>query len=203
MLRSIAQFGAWALSRAQKAEIDILDDDAVSVISSGTDNETDEHVENKEQDHNSSSKVRSTNGIGKTGHPLPKSRNHMIEQLIDRHGNVLPLYETDAALSMAAENIDVIKPEPVRKWLAAKKDWDTKFAKERIKIKRRRAKAKATGYHTFGDDDVPPPSALAGRCNLHMPAERKKRSLGLSLWSFWGSSHDKETVSVSNIMFGN
>src|SRR3569833_307249 len=34
MYRSIAQFGAWALARAQKTEIDILDDDDISVISS-------------------------------------------------------------------------------------------------------------------------------------------------------------------------
>lgn len=33
MYRSIAQFGAWALARAQKTEIEILDDDDVSVIS--------------------------------------------------------------------------------------------------------------------------------------------------------------------------
>jgi acetyl esterase/lipase len=33
MYRSVAQFGAWALARAQKTEIEILDDDDVSVIS--------------------------------------------------------------------------------------------------------------------------------------------------------------------------
>lgn len=36
MYRSVAQFGAWALARAQKTEIDILDDDDISVISSST-----------------------------------------------------------------------------------------------------------------------------------------------------------------------
>ncbi len=33
MYRSVAQFGAWALARAQKTEIEILDDDDVSIIS--------------------------------------------------------------------------------------------------------------------------------------------------------------------------
>jgi len=33
MYRSIAQFGAWTLARAQKTEIEILDDDDVSIIS--------------------------------------------------------------------------------------------------------------------------------------------------------------------------
>lgn len=46
MYRSIAQFGAWALARAQHTEIDILDDDNVSIISkseSGKDLEGDEN----------------------------------------------------------------------------------------------------------------------------------------------------------------
>ncbi len=34
MYRSIAQFGAWALARAQKTGIEIMDDDDISVISS-------------------------------------------------------------------------------------------------------------------------------------------------------------------------
>lgn len=41
MYRSIAQFGAWALARAQETEIEILDDDNVSVISTSTDSEGD------------------------------------------------------------------------------------------------------------------------------------------------------------------
>ena len=42
MYRSIAQFGAWALARAQKTEIEILDDDDVSIISQSTDDEGDD-----------------------------------------------------------------------------------------------------------------------------------------------------------------
>lgn len=36
MYRSISQFGAWALARAQKTEIEILDDDDISFISNDT-----------------------------------------------------------------------------------------------------------------------------------------------------------------------
>lgn len=43
MYRSIAQFGAWALARAQKTEIEILDDDDVSIISQ-SDSEEDGQV---------------------------------------------------------------------------------------------------------------------------------------------------------------
>lgn len=46
MYRSIAQFGAWALARAQHTEIEILDDDDVSIISnSGSDDEDELHEE--------------------------------------------------------------------------------------------------------------------------------------------------------------
>jgi acetyl esterase/lipase len=49
MYRSIAQFGAWALARAQKTEIEILDDDDVSVISySSSDNEAEGEAEKVE-----------------------------------------------------------------------------------------------------------------------------------------------------------
>lgn len=44
MFRSIAQFGAWALARAQKTQIDIVDDDAVSVISDSDSGSDDEHA---------------------------------------------------------------------------------------------------------------------------------------------------------------
>ena len=40
MYRSVAQFGAWALARAQSVGIEILDDDQISIISnSGSDTE--------------------------------------------------------------------------------------------------------------------------------------------------------------------
>lgn len=36
MYRSVSQFGAWALAKAQKTEIEILDDDDISFISNST-----------------------------------------------------------------------------------------------------------------------------------------------------------------------
>ena len=44
MYRSVAQFGAWALARAQKREIDIMDDDDISVISSSDSSISDEET---------------------------------------------------------------------------------------------------------------------------------------------------------------
>ena len=208
MFRSIAQFGAWALARAQKTEIEIQDDDDISVISSGSDTGTDTSSglgKPKKEMTTTQNGVAQGGGlpaekVGKAGDPLPPFRNHMIRQKVDRHGIIYPLGPTSSlpALQMRANDIGVIKPGPVRKWMAAKKEWDTKYAREKQKVQKQRVKEMAKGYQGFGNDEVPPPSALAGRRGVNMPKEKKKgHSWGMSLWSRWGSSHDEKTVSDS------
>lgn len=203
MYRSIAQFGAWALARAQKTDIEIQDDDDMSVISSGSESQDDDNLGKSEQ-----TKTALTNGvaqggtkasdqIGKAGDALPPFRGHMIRQRVDRHGNIFPLDPPSSlpALQISPNEVGVIKPGPVSKWLAAKKEWDSKYAREKRKVQKERAKELAAGYQTFGNDEVPPPSALAGRRHLKMAREEKKgRSWGMSLWSLWGSSHDEHTM---------
>ena len=209
MFRSIAQFGAWALARSQHTEIDILDDDDVSVISSESEEESllaKNDLEEQEQSrkavaNGTTERSKATEKVGKAGDPLPHFKNHMIRQKVDRHGNIfrLPPAADLRALQMSVNEIGVIKPGPVRKWMAAKKVWDTKYANQKRRVQKQRIKEMAKGYRTFGDDDVPPPSALAGRRGVHMPEEKRTRSLGLSLWSLWGSSHDEKTVSMKPI----
>ena len=210
MYRSIAQFGAWALARAQMTEIEILDDDDISIISTKSDSESDGRSEAEKplKDHaakqNGSGIARSgtaySKQIGKAGDPLPSFRGHMIRQRVDRKGCIYPLQSSESlpALNMSPNEIGVIKPGPVRKWMAAKNVWDTKFAKEKRAVQKRRVKEMAKGYQGFGDEEIPPPSALAGRRKLDYVGkeEKKKRSWGMSLWSLWGSSHDEKTVSV-------
>ena len=205
MYRSIAQFGAWALARAQKTEIEIMDDDEMSIISSRTDTESEEDLKKPKQTKTTMSNGVAQGGtvehdqIGRAGDPLPVFKDHMIRQRIDRHGNVFPLDPPSSlpALQMSSNEIGVIKPGPVQKWMEAKKQWDTKYAREKRKVQKQRAKEMAKGYQSFGNDEVPPPSALAGRRGLSMPKEEKKsRSWGMSLWSLWGSSHDEDTVST-------
>ena len=203
MYRSVAQFGAWALARAQKTEIQILDDDEVSVISSGSDSDSESDLKKPAQtkttmkDGVAQGGTAATDQIGKAGEPLPSFKNHMIRQRVDRHGNVFPLDPASSlpALQMSANEIGVIKPGPVQKWLNAKKQWDTKYAREKRKVQKQRAKEMAEGYQGFGNDEVPPPSALAGRRGIDMAKEEKRgRSWGMSLWGLWGSSHDENTV---------
>ncbi|KAL9583890.1 MAG: hypothetical protein Q9203_004894 [Teloschistes exilis] len=207
MYRSIAQFGAWALAKAQQTDIDIMDDDDVSVISSGSDTDTDRSSDVRKPKQQESvmkngvaqGQAVPTEQVGKAGDPLPAFKNHMIRQRVDRHGNIYPLGAPASlpALQLSPNEIGVIKPGPVRKWMEAKKGWDSKFAKEKRKVQRKRIEEMAKGFQGFGDDEVPPPSALAGRRGLGMEKEAKiKRSWGMSLWSVWGSSHDQKTVNL-------
>ncbi|KAG8532922.1 uncharacterized protein KY384_002800 [Bacidia gigantensis] len=198
MYRSIAQFGAWSLAKAQKTEIDIQDDDDMSIISSGSDTDGEDSLKKPSQ-----TKTTMKNGVaqggtlasdqvGKAGDQLPPFKNHMIRQRVDRHGNIFPLDPASSlpALNVPANDICVIKSGP------AKAKWDGKYAREKRKVQKQRAKEMAEGFQTFDEDDVPPPSALAGRRGLKMQvAEQKnKRSWGMSLWSRWGSSHDENTI---------
>ncbi|KAI9894091.1 MAG: hypothetical protein M1814_004861 [Vezdaea aestivalis] len=195
MYRSVAQFGAWALARAQKTEIEIMDDDNVSVIS----NDSDETDIGKEPGNEASASGLSTIQIGRAGDPLPSFRGHMVRQRVDRHGAIFPLGapSTLPALNLPANEIGVIKEGPVGKWMAAKKKWDTKYAAEKRKVQKQRVNEMIAGFEGFGDDEAPPPSALAGRRIRNMPKEEKrKRSWGMSLWTIWGSKHDEKTRSL-------
>ena len=204
MYRSVAQFGAWALARAQKTEIEIMDDDDVSIISSGSDTETESDGSDLRKSGSNDQPRNGVHGngtatekIGKAGDPLPAFHGHMIRQRVDRHGVIFPLEPPSAlpALQVPSNEVGVVKPGPVRKWITAKAEWDSKFAKEKRKVQKRRIKDMVQGYEGFGNDEVPPPSALAGRRGVNMPKQEKnKRSWGMSLWSLWGSSHDEKTV---------
>ncbi|KAI4202421.1 MAG: hypothetical protein LQ346_001979 [Caloplaca aetnensis] len=205
MYRSIAQFGAWALSKAQQTDIDIMDDDEVSLISSGSDTYSDTSSDIKKPRHELSAaqdgvaqgQVVVTERVGKAGEPLPAFKNHMVRQRVDRHGNTFPLGPPSSlpALHISANEVGVIKAGPVRNWMNAKKEWDTKFARDKRRVQKQRVEDMTKGFQGFGDDEVPPPSALAGRRGLKMDKEaRTKKSWGMSLWNLWGSSHDEKTL---------
>jgi len=139
---------------------------------------------------------QATGKIGRAGDTLPAFKNHMIRQRVDRHGNIFNLEPASdlVACNMPPAEVGVVKPGPVRKWMAAKKEWDTKFAASKRKVQKQRAREIAAGYEQFEGGEVPPPSALAGRRKLGSDlSERKnKKSMGMSLWSLWGSKHDEK-----------
>ena len=203
MYRSIAQFGAWALARAQHTAVEIQDDDDVSVISSASESEVEKDVE-EETETKAIMRDNTTHGakpahdkVGRAGQPLPPFKNHMIRQRVDRHGNIYALEPPAAlpALQVPPDEIGVIKPGPVQKWLNAKQQWDSMYARDKRRVQKQRAKEISKRFQGFGENEVPPPSALAGRRGLDMPKEEKRgKSWGMSLWSLWGSSHDEHTI---------
>ncbi|PFH59554.1 hypothetical protein XA68_12186 [Ophiocordyceps unilateralis] len=197
MYRSIAQFGAWALARAQKMGIDILDDESISVITS-TESESDEDATEGAAQKNQSPQ---SGRVGRAGDPLPSFRKHMIRQRVTRHGVIMPLdpeSELPGCCVEAAE-VGVIKEGPVMKWLAMKKQWDAKFPAAKAKVHKQMVQDMVIGFQDFGPGEHPPPSALAGRRRRRRaasdPAQRKRtKGVGLALWSLWGSKHDEATV---------
>ncbi|KAF1912051.1 hypothetical protein BDU57DRAFT_542652 [Ampelomyces quisqualis] len=207
MYRSIAQFGAWALARAQKKSIDIVDDDDISFISSGSSNSSDsdkpsksslEDAEKSQQTGTATSNQRQDTlvTVGNAGDALPPFQHHMVRQRIDRHGRIYPLAAKEEweALNLAVADVGVPKKGPVSKWMKAQQQWNNRFAKQKIKIQKQRLKDMQKGFERF-QGEVPPPTALAGRRVKGMKAEKaKKRSWGMSMWAGWGSKHDSATI---------
>ncbi|OAA70245.1 alpha/beta hydrolase fold-3 [Cordyceps fumosorosea ARSEF 2679] len=201
MYRSIAQFGAWLLARAQHRGIEIMDDDRISVISSsGSDAQTGD-IAGKEQDNRNEEEKTATTAsgqVGKAGDPLPPFKNHMIRQRVTRHGVTLPLAPEEEleACTMDPAEVGVFKAGTAKKWLATRREYDTRYAGAKAKVHKQLVSDLATGFQDFGPGELPPPAALAGRRKLesHMVETKKKRSFGLSLWSLWGSKHDEETI---------
>jgi hypothetical protein len=124
----------------------------------------------------------------------------MIRQRVDRHGITRPL-EPESELpgcSLPPNEIGMIKEGPVKKWMTAKREWDTRYASVKRRVQKQRAREMAKGYQQFGDGEVPPPSALAGRRKKgeDLRERKKERSWGMSLWSLWGSKHDEDAIKL-------
>ena len=200
MYRSIAQFGAWALARAQNRPIEIMDDDNISVISSDSEADAESPTDSldsiEKQKQLDASVVKS---VGKAGDPLPVFVNHMIRQRVDRHGSVFPLAPAHElpATSMSPNDVGVVKPIPIKRWIGAKQRYDTQYADLKRKVQRRRMAQISSGETiACARGEHPPPSALAGRRTAKDDQQKTKlrRSMGLAMWSGWGSKHDKHAV---------
>lgn len=201
MYRSIARFGAWALGWDQKRNVYIRNDDEPALLCPGSE----DNVRKPEQGRMLLPDRASAEHVRRAGDPLPHFTDNMIRERVNRHGIIRPLEDPSLlpALTIPANEIGVIKPGPVLKWAEAKQNWDTKYAKEAQKVRKKRADQSAAGFQEFFQDgkvERPPPSALAGRRGHLMPEEekqetKKSKSWGMSLWSIWGSAYDEKAVS--------
>ncbi|EFQ30247.1 hypothetical protein CGRA01v4_00356 [Colletotrichum graminicola] len=194
MYRAAAQFGAWALARAQQTEIEATDsnDDISDISSSASD------ADNAQPEQTEESTPKQVNKVGKAGMPLPPFKKHMIRQRITTHGvihDLAPESELPGCV-MKPEEVGVVKGTPVRRWLDTKAQFDKKFSTAKAKVHKAIIKELADGYVDFGDGEKPPPTALAGRrkASEELVDRKKTKSIGLSLWSLWGSKHDETTM---------
>ncbi|KAJ6177699.1 Alpha/beta hydrolase fold-3 [Penicillium mononematosum] len=183
MFRSISQFGSWALARAQNGEVEIVDDSALSAVSSNS--LKDEDVPGPQTALNSPPGAPGPSSVGKAGDPLPAFHQYMIRQRIDKRGHIPPA------------QIGAINPSLIRMWLDAKKEWDIRFAKEKLRVQSRRLKELAHGFQDF-DGECPPPSSLAARRAAPgvLPKRHAKKNYGMMMWSGWGSKHDERRVEM-------
>ncbi|KAE8314746.1 Alpha/Beta hydrolase protein [Aspergillus transmontanensis] len=194
MFRSIAQFGAWALACAQETEIEIVDDTEISPISSDSSDDPDTPA-NAHQGENSKQSVAS---VGKAGDRLPPFKERMIRQRVDKRGHIYHL-EPQASypvLQIPSSQVGTINPELVKKWLAAKKEWDVKYAKDKLHVQRQRVKELAQCFQQDFMGEVPPPSSLAARRSAPgvMPSRGGRKSYPMTMWSNWASRHDERSL---------
>jgi acetyl esterase/lipase len=208
MYRSVAQFGAWALGQAQHQSVSVTDDDHLSIISSGPGTDTESatnvsgsksrNIDHVDQFRPTSHKGQQADGmVGRAGDPLPAFKDNMIRQRVDRHGVTYPLTPESelACLHLDPESIGAIKPGPVGKWMKYKRASDSKFSSDKKKVQKKRLKEMQQGYAVAGENEYPPPTALAGRRTADLPPEKRlKKSWGLAMWSGWGSSHDETQI---------
>ncbi|KAK2736902.1 hypothetical protein FQN57_000505 [Myotisia sp. PD_48] len=191
MYRAIAQFSAWALSRAQNTSIDIPD---VSPLNS---NESMDEATVRDR-HQRPTPGPQFASVGKAGDPLPPFRKHMVRQRVDRSGHLYPLDDESSlpALQVPPDQVGVAKPMPVRRWLAAKEEWDTKYARTKLTVQNRRMKEVQLGLEEIAPGDRPPPSSLAARRGISISKVRKpsRISRGLCFWSSLCTSYDSKTI---------
>jgi acetyl esterase/lipase len=191
MFRSIAQFGSWALARAQNGVVEIEDDSAFSPASSSS--SADEDIPAV----NGPSNGPGPSYVGKAGDPLPVFHEHMIRQRIDKRGHVYPLDPPSSypVLDIPLAKVGAVNPKLIRKWLEAKHEWDVKFAKDKLWVQSRRLKELAHGFQDF-DGECPPPSSLAARRAAPgvLPQRHTQKNYGMMLWSGWGSKHDERRM---------
>ncbi|KAG6323540.1 hypothetical protein E4U22_005867 [Claviceps purpurea] len=199
MYRSVAQFGAWALARAQKTEIEILDDDDISVItSSASDVENQTSTSQRAEQEQRPLDKAELGQVGKAGDPLPPFHKHMIRQRVNRHGAILPLAPEHElpGCCIQLSDVGVVKEGTAKRWLSTRSQWDQRYSSAKIKVHKQIVKDMVKGFQDFGPDEHPPPSALAGRrlADEDVAEKKKSKSIGLAMWSLWGSKHDELTV---------
>lgn len=184
MYRAIAQFSAWALSRAQNAPIDIMDDSG-------------DNGRDSPDPATTSHKLDQYHRVGKAGDPLPPFQKYMIRQRVDKNGRIFQLDRSTILpiLQIPPSKICVVNPDLVKKWLAAEEKWDRKFAKTKRRVQKQITKELAHGFLEI-EGESPPATALVARrpAPEQVPQRKTRKSCGMHLWNRWANRHDKKAM---------
>ena len=172
MYRAIAQFGAWALAKAQNSPIDIVDDDA--------------GLQGDSLHPSFESSTTNPPSVGRAGDPLPPFHKYMIRQRVDRNGRIYPLDPPRSypVLQIDPSTIGVMNPVLVKRWVAAKRVLDRKYAKDKLRVQRERIRELGHGFQDFNGESPPPSSLASRRAALGvLPVSHSKKNYPMFLWS--------------------
>lgn len=152
MYRSIAQFGSWALDQA------LFDPISMPISERGVPNP---HG-NKERSHTTNSMFGLIEGAG---HPLPPFTDYMIRQRVSQSGVTSPLAPKSElpGCCMPPESIGQLNGKLIALWIAKNDEWKRLYANERAKARKKMVKDITAHLYNYDGDELPPPSALAGR----------------------------------------
>lgn len=193
MFRSISQFASWSLARAQQTDVNVEDENVLSPVPSSPRDRPDPSATPGRRKPT----FEPGTSVGRAGDPLPAFDEYMIRQRVDKRGRMYPLDPPSSSpvLETPHAKVGAINPVLVRKWLNGKKEWDIKFAKEKLRVQTKRVQEMAHGFEDF-DGECPPPSSLAARRAAPgvLPDPHAKKNYGLMVWSGWSSRHDKRTL---------
>jgi acetyl esterase/lipase len=207
MYRAIANFSLWALARfegKQQADIAALLQRMHLVEQTLTAESNDDDDSDDPVPANQIVRPRVTvTGVE------PIYVDHMIRERISIYGEIRPMEPVRdcSMLHLDPTDIGVIKPGPVRKFMAARVVHDRRFGKRKAKLQRQRAReyarAEREGF-AIGDfeGDSPPPAALAGRASLqeaellHKNSKGRKTGVINTLFSLVSGSRDKDKVAA-------
>ena len=189
MYRSVAQFGAWALARAQQTAIDIDEGYSTSGSENGSEYESagEGHTEQPAADSTAadvadipvihvvrtgtqsvvqdSAAFDAIIATSKVGESIPPFEDHMIRQRVDRNGNIFPLGAVSIleALKLKPEEIGIVKEAPVHRWMERQEKWNKKYSRQKIAANKQREEFEAMGMVPGMEGETPPPTALVRR----------------------------------------
>ena len=189
--RSIAQFGAWALSHTQDCTIDIR----------ANNDPPRKSWRGKRSSQPWNFPKMGEAGVGpsaRAGDELPQFHNYMIRQRVDMHGNIYPLESESSlpALQMSPSDVGEAKREPLYRWMTAKQIWDEKYARQRRKVMNRRVEEFLVGIEEMEPGEHPPPCSLAARRGISVREVRRpaRGSRAMAFWNRLSSKYDAKKL---------